>query len=149
MIEVSTLLFSLIVEGFLVLLIVLFALVLFNFRRKNTDRLAVHKLIDQLKQQSKVRMEQTGSFLNEKYRFEGNDLKKAVKSIDKAEKKFMQKIINVYLKRDADRLISMDAWVAELIETYKSLSPVMPDPEILEAIASGDAGGGKIDEEIS
>ncbi len=136
MIEVSTVLFSLLVEGFVALLIVISVSLFLLYKRKNKDTGAVKKLVDQIKQQSKIRLEKTGSFLSEKYRFEGNELEKAVKAIDKAEKKFMQKMINVYLKRDTHGLISMDACVAELIETYKELSPVMPDAEMLAEMAA-------------
>ncbi len=144
MFEVSTVLFSLIVEGFIALLVVVIVLTILFFKHKRRDRDAITKLVDQIKQQSKIRLEKTGSFLIEKYRFEGNDLEKAVKAIDKAEKKFMQRIINVYLKRDSDSFVSIDAWVAELIETYKELSPVMPDAEMLaEMVAEQSSAGGE------
>lgn len=127
MIEVSVLLFSLLTEGFVILLIILLIGVLVLFKKKKADRVAASKLVDQLKKQSQVRLEVTGSFLQDKYRFEGEELKKAVKAIDKSEKKFFQKLINLYLKRDADALASMDSCVAELVDIYKSLSPVMPE----------------------
>lgn len=139
MIEVSTVLFSLLVEGFIVLLVALLVILYLAYKKKTKDRIAIKKLIDQLKQQSRIRMEETGSFLSEKYRFEGNELEKAIKSIDKAEKKFMQKVINVYAKRNSENLISLDAWVAELIETYKGLSPVMPEVDEQQANTSASA----------
>jgi len=131
MIEISVLLFSLFIEGFFILLVILLVWVFLVFRKKKRERRAVGKLVDQLKQQSHTRIEVTGSFLHEKYRFEGDELKKTVKAIDKSEKEFFQKLIKVYLKRDAESLISMDASVAELVDIYKSLSPIMP-----EAVAS-------------
>ena len=137
MIEVSTVLFTLLVEGFVALLIVISVSMFLLYKRKNKDTEAVKKLVEQIKQQSKIRLEKTGSFLSDKYQFEGNELEKAVKAIDKAEKKFIQKMIKVYLKRDTHGLIAMDAGVAELIETYKELSPVMPDAEMLAEMASG------------
>lgn len=127
MIEVSSILFSLLTEGFIVLLLVIIVAVFLLFRKKNIDRAAAQKLVKQIKQQSKTRLGETGSFLSEKYRFEGNELEKAVKTIDKAEKKFMQHVINMYLQRDSHKLEVMDASVAELIEAYKELSPVMPE----------------------
>ncbi|MCP4076550.1 MAG: hypothetical protein GY744_10225 [Gammaproteobacteria bacterium] len=138
MIEVSIVLFSLLVEGLVILLTVISVYVFILNKRKNKDREAIKKLVEQIKNQSDIRMQKTGSFLSEKYNFEGNDLDKAVKNIDKAEKKFMQKLINVYHKRDADGLVGMGACVAELIETYKGLSPAIADADA-DADADTDA----------
>lgn len=129
MIEVSAVLFTLIVEGFIILLAIIIVALIISKRCKNRDRKAANQLVKQIKHQSQTRIEQTGSFLNEKYHFEGNGLKKAVQAIDKSEKRFFQKIINMYLKRDSDELMSMDASVAEMIDTYKSLEPIAPQAE--------------------
>lgn len=129
MIEVSLLLLTLLVEALVVCMVILIIWLLVFIKHKKNDRAAVKKLIQQIKHQSKTRLEETGSFLNEKYRFEGKELKQAIKSIDRAEKKFVQTFINVYLKRDAHGLTAMDATVAEMIDTYKSLSPVMPEAD--------------------
>ena len=137
MIEISIVLFSLLVEGFVVLLTVISVTVFIQKKRKNKDREAIKKLVEQIRVQSGIRLKKTGSFLSEKYNLEGNDLDKAVKKIDKAEKKFMHKLINVYHKRDTHGLIAMDASVAELIETYKELSPVISDAEAHTDIVPG------------
>lgn len=126
MIEVSIWLLTLLVEALAISLVVIVISMVLFLKRKKRDRLAVKKLVRQIKNQSKTRMETTSSFVNEKYRIEGNELEKAVKLIDKAEKKFMQHIIHAYVNRSSDELISMDASMAEMIDTYKSLSPVMP-----------------------
>lgn len=136
MIEVSLLLFTLITEALVVCLVIISISVLLFLKRRKKDRVAARKLIDQVKHQSKTRLQTTSSFLNDKYRFEGDELQRAVKSIDQAEKKFIQKIINVYLNRDAHGLNSMDACVAEMIDTYKDLSPVMPEAEVAPSMDS-------------
>jgi len=138
MIEVPVVLFSLLVEGFVALLIVISVYVFILKKQKNKETEAIKKLVEQIKVQSDIRMQKTGSFLSEKYRFEGDELDKAVKTIDQSEKKFMQKLVNVYHKRDIDGLLVMDACVAELIESFKELSPVMPDSKILAEMATGE-----------
>ena len=138
MIEVSTILFTLLIEGFVILLIILLVWSFLAFKRNSRDKKAAFTLVEHIKDQSETRLQHTGSFLNEKYRFEGDELKNAVEAIDKSEKKFIQNIINVYLKRDADGLISMDASMADLIDTYKSLSPIMPDAETMAALEGGE-----------
>lgn len=136
MIEIPTVLFSLLIEGFIALLVILIVLLVVNMKRNKKDIAAARKLVEQIRHQSQTRQEDVGSFLVEKYRLEGDELEKSIKLIDKAEKKFMQKLINVYLKRDSLGLASMDASVAELIETYKDLSPVIPEIEELAGAAS-------------
>ncbi len=126
MTEIPTWLLIVMVEALALLVLVLGAWMFISIRGVRRRRQAVDKLVRQIRQQSKLRLEETGSFLEEKYRFEGDELSKAVEQVDKAEKLFFQRVINLYLKRDDDRLQSLDAWVAELIDVYKSLSPVMP-----------------------
>ena len=123
MMQISTIVFSLLLELIFVLLVVLGVWTFLTLKRSKQDRTAVAKLVEQVRHQSDLRLKETGSFLEEKYRFEGSELKKAVESIDKAEKKFIQKVINMYLKRDPHEMEAMDASMAELIEAYKELTP--------------------------
>ncbi len=140
MIEISLLEFSLLIEGFVLTLVVLVVWSILAIKRRRRDRNAARKLFEQIKHQSQTRLQTTGSFLSEKYRFEGDELDKAVKSIDQAEKRFIQKIIQVYLQRDAKEFTVIDAALAELIDAYKSLSPVMPDAKTRADLDSGALG---------
>ncbi len=126
MTEIPTWLLILLLETLGLLALILGIWVVLSIRRRRRTRRAVNALVEQIRQQSRLRLEETGSFLEKKYRFEGDELSKAVEQVDKAEKLFLQRLLNLYLKRDDERLQSLDAWVAELIGVYKSLSPVMP-----------------------
>jgi hypothetical protein len=153
MVEVSLVALTLGLEGMLLLLIIVLLGVYFGSKRKNRDRVAAVKLVEQLKKQSQTRLEATGSFLSEKYLFEGDELKKAIKAIDREEKKYFQKLIDVYLKRDAEAFTSMDASLAELIDTYKSLTPAIPEvestsPEQLQELESLRDLNAKLEEEL-
>ncbi len=128
MTELPTWLLIVLVESLVLLLLALVVMLIIAIRRGRRTRRAIDSLVKQIRKQSKLRLEETGSFLEEKYRFEGEELQQAVEQVDKAEKLFFQRVINLYLKRDCDRLHSLDAWVAELIDVYKSLSPIMPAP---------------------
>jgi hypothetical protein len=128
MTEIPTWLLIVLVESMAVLLLVLGLWIFFTLRGNRRARQAIDRLVTQIRKQSKLRLEETGSFLEEKYRFEGDELSQAVEQVDRAEKLFFQRVINLYLKRDHEKLQSLDAWVAELIDVYKSLSPVMPAP---------------------
>ena len=127
MIEVSALLFSLLIEGLVALLVVLLVGVFVLIKRKRKDTAAAKQLVDQIKHQSDARIKQMGAYLTEKYQLEGEELSEAIKLIDKSEKRFFQRLINMYLKRDSESVKSIDAWLAELVETYKSFQPAQPD----------------------
>jgi hypothetical protein len=131
MIQLSTVVFSLLLELVFILLVVLGLWTFLSLKRSKKDRAAATKLVEQVRHQSDLRLKETGSFLEQKYQFEGNGLDKAIKSIDKAEKKFIQKIINMYLKRESHELEVMDAGMAELIEAYKELTPTPGSGEIV------------------
>ncbi|MBL7000525.1 MAG: hypothetical protein ISR73_11735 [Gammaproteobacteria bacterium] len=132
MTEISTMLLIFLIEALVATVLVILIWSILVYRQKKKDRKAVNQLVEQIKQQSKTRLQITSSFLEEKYRFEGAGLKKAVAAIDKGEKKFMQKLINTYLNRDSHGLTVMDASMAELIEVYKQLTPIMPELEPVE-----------------
>ncbi len=131
MIEISAIVFSLIIEAYVILLIGVISWLYFNSKKKKNDRKAALKLVEQIKHQEESRHNLNRSYLKEKYNLEGPQLKKAISAIDKSEKRFFQKVIDLYLKRDSDALGSLDADVAELIDTYKSLTPV-PATEVKE-----------------
>lgn len=68
-------------------------------------------------------MRETGSFLQEVYQLEDEDLDKAVKEIDHQEKQFYQKIIRLFLYSDTRQITAMDASIAKLVGSYKALKP--------------------------
>jgi cbb3-type cytochrome oxidase subunit 3 len=125
MIEISAIFLSLLIEVYVILLIGVVSWLYFASKKKKNDREAALKLVDQIKHQSEARLSSAGSFLKEKYHLEGKQLKKAIETIDRSEKRFFQRVIDIYLKRDSEALSSLDADFAELIETYKSLTPAI------------------------
>ncbi len=123
MFEISPALLILLVEGFTILLIVLLLLVFLSKSHKSKRMRAVVRLVEQIKKQSEVRTRETGSFLQEIYQLEDDELRKAVQSIDKSEKQLFQKLVNSYINEDPTIICSMDAAIAELVDTYKDLKP--------------------------
>lgn len=131
MIEVNAALFILLIEFLVGACVVLLLVMFVSVRRKKRMRRAISQLIDQIKKQSEVRTGETGSFLQEIYQLEGDDLKKAVDLIDKGEKHLFQKLIKGYLTEDADIITSIDASVAELIDIYKNLKSKVEQVEVM------------------
>ena len=127
MLEVNALLFITLVEGFVIQLLILLLMIVLCVGLKQRHRKAVKTLVSQIKHQSDTRMKETGSFLQDIYELDGVDLKKAVKDIDKREKKFFQKIIDIFLRGETSVLTAMDTAGAELIEPYKNLGPKIPE----------------------
>ena len=130
MIEVSAALFILLIEGVIALALIIALMLILSAKRKKRRRTALAQLVAQIKKQSEVRTTETGSFLQDIYQLEGNDLKKAVEMIDKGEKHLFQVLINGYLTEDPEIITSIDATVAELIDIYKELKPKVEEVEI-------------------
>ena len=123
MISINAAYFILLVEAVVVLVAVLLAVIALGQRNKRKKRKAVAQLVAQIKKQSEVRTQETGSFLQDIYQLEDTELKEAVATIDKSEKNLFQKLVKSYISDDPVLVSSMDAAIAELIDTYKELKP--------------------------
>ena len=123
MIEVNAVVFLLLNEALFLIVIVCAVVVFFVLKKRKRKRKAIIQLVSQIKKQSELRLKETGSFLQDIYQLDEQELEKAVKSIDKSEKQFFQKLIDSYLTDDPDLISSMDGSVAGLIDTYKELKP--------------------------
>ncbi len=131
MIEVNAALFILLIESLVGICVALMLVLFVSARLRKRRRRAISQLVAQIKKQSEVRTSETGSFLQEIYQLEGDDLKKAVDLIDKGEKLLFQKLIKGYLTEDTGIITSIDASVAELIDIYKDLKPKVQEVEVM------------------
>jgi len=127
MFEVNASLLILLVEGLALSLIVIALIFVVVTKRRRRKRGAIAQLVSQIKKQSALRTQETGSFLQEIYQLEDEELSKAVRAIDKSEKDFFQKLIDSYLTDDPALITSIDAAVAGMIDTYKDLKPKQPE----------------------
>jgi len=123
MIEVNLALFILLIESLVVVSIVLVLVLVLAMRKRRRKRAAIAQLVSQIKKQSELRTQETGSFLQEIYQLEDDELVKAVNTIDKSEKQLFQKLVDSYLHDDPEIIITIDAAVAGMIDTYKELKP--------------------------
>ena len=130
MMEINAALFILLIEGLVGLLVALILVLTLAARKRKRLRKAIAQLVAQIKKQSDVRTSETGSFLQDIYQLEDDDLKKAVDVIDKGEKHLFQKLINGYLTADPEIIASIDASVAELIDIYKDLKPKVEEVQV-------------------
>jgi hypothetical protein len=121
--DMNSLTVILLAEACAILLIALIAVLWFQFRSKSKLRKAVQQLVSQIKTQSKTRTEETGSFLQEFYGQSDEELAVAIADIGKQERRFFQNMVDVLILSDPNKIISLDASVAELIDTYKNLKP--------------------------
>ncbi|MFT5504667.1 MAG: molybdopterin converting factor small subunit [Gammaproteobacteria bacterium] len=136
MFEINPAIFILLCEAVGVLSIVCTWLIVVKIKKQSQMQKAAGALVSQIHQQSKTRTEQTGSFLQEIYQLEDAELAKAVKTIDQHEKKFFQVIIDAFAKNETDRIKSIDADLAELIDTYKTLKPKKEKLDISDSEAT-------------
>ena len=127
MIEVNAAIFILLIEVLILTLIIFATVMFFVIKKRRRKRAAIALLVSQIKKQSDLRLQETGSFLKDIYQLDDEDLAKAVKSIDKSEKQLFKKLIDSYLTEDPALVSSMDASVAGMIDTYKELKPKQPE----------------------
>jgi hypothetical protein len=113
----------LLAEACVILLVVLVTMIWMQIKAKSKLRKAVGQLVSQIKQQSKARKEENGSFLRRSYDLTDGELVSTVEAIDKQERKFFQEMVDVLSRSDPAKITSLDASVAELINTYKGLKP--------------------------
>lgn len=136
MIEINAAVFILVVEALAILSALIIILMGISIRKKRRKNRAIAQLVVQIRKQSEVRTQETGSFLQDIYQLEDSDLKKTVETIDKSEKLFFQKLIESYQSADPELITAMDASIAELIDVYKELKPkeLTPDESSKEEI---------------
>ncbi|MCH8105061.1 MAG: hypothetical protein IIC58_06120 [Proteobacteria bacterium] len=127
MLEIKAIYVVLLAEGFGVSILFIILMIGLRLRTRRRNRKAVKQVILQIKHQSKIRTEKTGHFLREIYDLDEKELNKAIKTIDRQGRKFFQKIIDMFLKGDTEMVTTMDAALAELVQTYKELKPKVPE----------------------
>jgi uncharacterized protein YjbI with pentapeptide repeats len=120
--DMNSLTMTLLAETSVILLIALIVLLWLQIRSKNKQRKAVEQLVFQIKEQSKSRSEETGSFLQENYGLSNDELTVAAKTIDKQERLLFQKLVNALSQSDASEITSLDTSVYVLVDAYKSLT---------------------------
>jgi hypothetical protein len=121
MFEMNSLTVILLAEACVTLLVVIAVMIWLQIKSKSKHRKAIEQLVSQIKQQSKTRNEENGSFLQESYDLTENELASAVETIDKQERKFFKDMVDALSGSFPAKIISLDASIAELINTYKSL----------------------------
>ena len=127
MIQVDASVFIILCELLALLLAIVAFLIISRMRSRGKLKKAVKALVEQIKQQSKTRTQETGSFLKELYELDEQQLSNAVSNIDKQEKKFFQRLVDVIGFNEVDKIKSIDADLAALIDVYKSLKPKIPE----------------------
>lgn len=130
MLEVSAILLILLVEGIVILLSIMLLVIVLRVRKDHHDRNTVRQLVSQINHFSEVRIKETGTYLHDIYELEGSELRQVVNQIDTSERKFMQKVINLFLHAETSQLAEINTAVDELIEPYKNLRPKIPAPVV-------------------
>ncbi|MBL7003170.1 MAG: hypothetical protein ISR69_04000 [Gammaproteobacteria bacterium] len=143
MVEVSALLFTLLSEGFIVLILFFIVMLVISVKRKSKDREAAKQLVDHIKLTSDDRTDSIKKYIVDASGIEGDELLLQSKKIDRLEKNFFTQLIRLYLKRDHSLLPEMDVNVQQIIEAYKSLldtqgtgANVPQDESVVKEVAS-------------
>jgi len=108
-------------ELFLLLAIALAGLLLASFRRRRRDRQAAQDLVDIIKQAEPQRTAATRELLERHHGSTGDGLEEALHAIIRAEKLLYQRVITLYIKRDALALRALPIEVEALSEPLRGL----------------------------
>lgn len=108
-------------ELLLVTSIVSVGLILHAVVKKKRDRVSAHKLIGRIKQDESRRQDETRDLLGGHFGLQGESLDELVNKICHEEKLFYQKLINLYLKRDAAALEVLHVAFEGATEPYRTL----------------------------
>ncbi len=123
MLEVNAIYFILIAEGFVLLLIVLLAWILFALVSRRRKRREIVSLAANIKQRSAQRAEQTLSFLQAVYQLEEEDMSAALADIDKHEAEFFRQLVDSLNRGSRSQIAALDTSMEELIKSYKCMRP--------------------------
>jgi hypothetical protein len=127
-------------ELVLVLAVALAALLIMGARRRRQDRASALKLIQSTKEREAQRKEETSQWLQPKFGLSGEALERGLHDMLKAEKLLIQRVVNLYVKRDRISLHELNIDVEAVGEPYRKLeisdAPVAAAGE--EGAASGD-----------
>jgi hypothetical protein len=129
-------------ELLLVLAVALAALLIMGARRRRQDRASALKLIQSTKEREAQRKEETSQWLQQKFGLSGEALERALHDMLKAEKLLIQRVVNLYVKRDRISLHELNIDVEAVGDPYRKLeisdAPVAAAGEESAAASDGD-----------
>ena len=130
MAEIDWLLLSLF-ELLLVSSLISIFLITFNLRRKKRDRGAVQHLISEIKEGEGKRQSETQEICRHRYGIQGEALESLVTDIDRREKAFYQRLINLYLQQDTEAMATLHLAFQDATEPYRSMEVPQADTEVV------------------
>jgi hypothetical protein len=129
-------------ELLLVLAVALAALLIMGARRRRQDRASALKLIQSTKEREAQRKEETSQWLQQKFGLSGEALERALHDMLKAEKLLIQRVVNLYVKRDRISLHELNIDVEAVGDPYRKLeisdAPVAAAGEESAAASDGE-----------
>ena len=137
-------------ELLLVLAVALAALLIFGAVRRRRDREAAMHLIQAVKKGESQRKEKTSQWLQQQHGLSGEALNRNVHDMVQAEKLLIQRVVNMYVKRDRISLRELNIDVEAVSEPFRKLEgtgAAAASGEADEAQAGGDDGALKAENE--
>ena len=123
MVTVSSFWFMILIELLIATTLVLVLLIALNIVRKSRDRKAAASIIQKIKEDEQRRRAETKKIMIHKFGFDDVAAEKLTVKIDLEELAFYQKIINMYLLRDASVLDVLNINYEASVTPYRTLEP--------------------------
>jgi len=102
------------------IIVLLFLLLRFNKEKSNAQK-AANDFINKLEETSAIRDKQLARTINDHCTVDGEFSREIMQTIKANEQRLYQKIVELFLLRDAQQLNNMDAYVVELTKPYNTL----------------------------
>ena len=134
MIEVSALLVFVAIEVILLLSLISGILIFSRLKARQNDHKAARQLVEKIKKERQARKEALRCLLKGKYKYDAEKVKQTVRDVAKAEQQLYEKIINLYLERNPQKLISLHREVEALLDHYHKLEVPVATAETDSAV---------------
>ncbi len=121
MIELNSIVVILMAEALGALFLIVLIFFLLSKKKSSTEQVAAHELIDKLEDTGNFKSKKLGEMLSEECKIDSSEINEFLKDIGHSERVLYQKIIQIFLNKDANLLKGIDKQIDDLSEPYCKL----------------------------
>jgi hypothetical protein len=121
MTEINSLYLTILIELLAFFVVVCLGIVIVAMVRARRERLAIHKVVALIKEDSPRRKEETKNLLEKRFGYQADALQKTTNAITKKELLFYQTLINLFIKRDSKAMEELNIVFEDTVAPYREL----------------------------
>ncbi len=123
MVTISSLWFMILIELLIATTLLSVLLIVFSVMRRLRDRRAAAEIVQKVKEDEARRTAETKKIMRHRFGFDDGKSEELAVRIDHEERAFYQNAINMYLRRDASALASLNITFEAAVDHYRTLQP--------------------------